>query len=211
MGESEVPTVSLDLSQPPEVVNQGRGTHGVRGLVDEFQLPELWSLHLYGYHATLEVAGRSYEIAPGTVSLVPPVERIRYVYQGPSTHLYAHLRPGVGGSGSSNPHRDDTLQLIMSAGAELPVITDLMESAIASAPVSPTRTRADIWGVLLRLADRSLLPRTDRPSRDHLRAALSYIESRLPEPVSVPEVAAAAGISSGHLARVFSAEVGESV
>ena len=211
MSDADVPTVSLDLSQPPEVVNQGRGTHGVRGLVDEFQLPELWSLHLYGYHATLGVANRSYEITPGTVSLVPPVERIRYVYRGPSTHLYAHLRPSSGEPPNSNADREYSLQLIMTAGAELPVITDLMESAIASAPVSPARTRADIWGVLLRLADRSRMPPADRPAREHLRAALSYIESRLPEPVSVPEVAAAAGISPGHLARIFSAEVGESV
>ncbi|QDP96574.1 helix-turn-helix transcriptional regulator [Microlunatus elymi] len=207
--DTDVPRVWLDLSEPPVVVNQGRGSHGVRSLVDEFQLPQLWSLHLYGYHATLEVAAHSYQIAPGTVSLVPPVERIRYVYRGPSKHLYAHFRPAVGRD-TSLDHKEE-LALIMSPGAELPMITDLMESAVAAAPVSPARTRADIWSVLLRLADRSLLPRASRPSRDHLRVALSHIESRLPEPVSVPEVAAAAGISPGHLARVFAAEMNETV
>lgn len=203
----DVPTVSLDLNRPPEVVNQGRGTHGVRSLVDEFQLPELWSLHLYSYHATLEVAGRSYEITPGTVSLVPPVERIRYIYLGPSTHLYAHLR----GTAANEDPATGGLQLIMPTGADLPMITDLMESAITSAPVCPARTQADIWSVLLRLADRAPLPSATRPARDHLREALSYIESRLPDPMSVSQVSAAAGISPGHLTRVFTAELGKTV
>src|SRR5690349_5714808 len=92
--ESESPAVVLDLSEPPTVVSQGRATHGVGRLVDEFQLPDLWSLHLYAYTAELEVDGVGYAITPGSVSLVPPASLIRYRYRGPSTHLYAHLRAG---------------------------------------------------------------------------------------------------------------------
>lgn len=205
MSDLGIPTVELDLSEPPEVWAQGRSTHGVRQLEDRFQLPRLWSLHLYGYHAELEVDGRSYRVAPGTVSLVPPAAAIRYRYEGPSTHLYAHLR--VAGR---TPTRGG-LQLIMSPGAELPVITDLMESAVATAAVRPERTRADVWGVLLRLADRPAPRRATSPAHDHVAAAMAFIESRLTEPLAVPQVAAAAGISANHLARLFSTEVDQTV
>jgi AraC-like DNA-binding protein len=206
-----VPSVSMDLSTPPEVINQGRGTHGVTRLEDVFQLPELWSLHLYGYHAEIEVDGNRFAISPGTVSLVPPASLIRYRYRGPSTHLYAHLRADPGPPvGAGRDRAGGRLQLIMSAGAELPMITDLMESAVVAAATRPTRTRADIWSVLLRLDDRVITGRT-RPAEDHLQAAMSIIESRLPDPLSVPDVAAAVGISSNHLARVFAAELQETV
>lgn len=214
MNTDPAPAVWLDLDQPPEVVNQGRGTHGVRRPIDEFQLPELWSLHLYGYHADLEVAERSYPIAPGVISLVPPATAHRFRYRGPSTHLYAHFRAVGGIIDHDHPaprERGGRLQVIMSAGAELPEITDLMSSAIAAAAVRPTRTRADIWGVLLRLADRPPARHAARVAPDHIRAAMSYIESRLPEPLTVSEVAAAAGISANHLARVFAAETEETV
>lgn len=203
--------VLIGLDEPPEVVNQGRGRHGVGRLEDHFRLPELWSLHLYGYHAELEVDRTTYRIAPGTVSLVPPAADIRYRYQGPSTHLYAHLR-ARGGSGNLRRTTGLTrLEVVMSPGAELPTITDLMESAIAAAPVRPARTRADVWEVLLRLADRPARPRTASVGSDHVSAAMSYIESRLPEPLTVPEVADAIGISTNHLARVFGSEAGETV
>ena len=203
-------TAPLDLSEPPEVRNQGRGTHGVRGLQDVFQLPQLWSFHLYRYHAELEVDGIGYEITPGAVSLVPPACRIRYRYRGPSTHLYAHLRAGRLTTSADRSRPGSRLQVVMSPGAELPMITDLMESAIASATTRPARTRADIWLALLRLDERPVSGVT-RPAETHLTTAMSYIESRLPEPMTVPEVAGWVGISANHLTRVFGNELQETV
>ncbi|MBO0885195.1 MAG: hypothetical protein J2P17_33680, partial [Mycobacterium sp.] len=77
MSELGIPAVKLDLSQPPAVHGQGRAIHGVRQLVDDFRLPKLWSLHLYSYHAELEVDGQTFQVAPGLVSLVPPAARIQ--------------------------------------------------------------------------------------------------------------------------------------
>jgi AraC-like DNA-binding protein len=208
MDDRAVLPLALDPSEPPEVINSGRSTHGVRRLTDEFELPRLWSLHLYGYHAELEVNGRRHPISPGAVSLVPPATRHRYHYRGPSTHLFAHLEARSLGRRSG---RGGRFQLVMSPGAELPMITDLMESAIAAAAVRPERTRSDIWGVLLRLADRRAPREEGRPARNHVVAAMSFIESRLSEPLSVPEVADAVGISANHLTRVFGTEVGETV
>ena len=72
----------MAVSQPPVVVNQGRGTHGVHRSEDVFQLPQLWSLHLYDYAADLEVDGVVHPVTPGSVSLVPPASLIRYRYRG---------------------------------------------------------------------------------------------------------------------------------
>ena len=202
----------MNLAEPPVVVSQGRATHGVGRLVDEFQLPDLWSLHLYAYTAELEVDGLAYAITPGSVSLVPPASVIRYRYEGPSTHLYAHLRtgPGVVGDTATWP-----LHLLMSPGPELAVITDLMESAVDSAATRPERTRADIWLALLRLSalarDRGRESRQRNPAQEHLTRALAHIERHLSEPLTVPEIAAAVGVSHNHLTRLFTAGQGLTV
>lgn len=192
----------MDLSQPPLVHAQGRGIHGRRRRVDNFQLPELWSLHLYSYDAELEVDGQTFAIAPGLMSLVPPAAQIQYRYRGPSTHLFAHLRVTGRRPTAGN------LRMVMAPGPDLPAITDLMESAVTNAATQPERTRADIWSVLLRLAG---APPDPVAGQDHVAAAMSYVEFRLPEPLSVPQIAAAVGLSAGHLTRVFVAATGETV
>ena len=202
----------MSLAEPPVVVSQGRATHGVGRLVDEFQLPDLWSLHLYDYSAELEVDGIGYAITPGSVSLVPPASLIRYRYEGPSTHLYAHLRTGPAAAGDAATW---PLHLVMYPGPELAVITDLLESAVDSAASRPERTRADVWLVLLRLAalDRGRDPesRHRSPAQEHLTRALAYIERHLSEPLTVPQIAAAVGVSHNHLTRLFTAGPGLTV
>ena len=202
----------MSLAEPPVVVSQGRATHGVGRLVDEFQLPDLWSLHLYDYSAELEVDGIGYAITPGSVTLVPPASVIRYRYEGPSTHLYAHLRTRTSAVGDEATW---PLHLVMYPGPELAVITDLLESAVDSAASRPERTRADVWLVLLRLTalDRGRDPdsRHRSPAQEHLTRALAYIERHLSEPLTVPQIAAAVGVSHNHLTRLFTAGPGLTV
>ena len=52
-------------------------------------LPGLWSLHCYNYNARLIVAGRDYEIHPGTVSLIPPETEMLYEWGGVVRHPFA--------------------------------------------------------------------------------------------------------------------------
>ncbi|MEO9151717.1 MAG: hypothetical protein ABI243_04900, partial [Lapillicoccus sp.] len=137
-----VPVPAIDLRQPPRVAGIGRGLHGVSRAVDDFVLPDLWSLHLYGYAADLEVDGVHHDIVPGSMSLVPPASRIRYRYRGPSRHLYAHLAapwaaPAVE-HGLAPSHRTGVM---IPPGLDLPELTDLMESAVTSAAARPERTR----------------------------------------------------------------------
>ena len=209
---TEVRAVHLDLAEPLRVMAQGRATHGVRRLLDEFQLPDLWSLHLYAYTAELEVDGDTYPVAPGTVSLVPPASLIRYRYSGPSSHVYAHLL-----AAAPEPRAADRtrwpLRMIMNPGTDLPAITDLMESAVDWAAVRPERTRADIWLALLRLAarHRDQPGRQHTPAEEHVARAMSYIERHLAEPLTVPRIARAVGVSHNHLSRLFSAETEHTV
>ena len=107
------------------------------------------------------------------------------------------------------------LHLVMYPGPELAVITDLMESAVDSAASRPERTRADVWLVLLRLAalDRGRDPesRHRSPAQEHLTRALAHIERHLSEPLTVPQIAAAVGVSHNHLTRLFTAGPGLTV
>jgi AraC family transcriptional regulator len=197
------PLSPIHLRRPPEVVRAGVGRHGTSGLVDRFSLPELWSLHLYSYRATLLVEGRPYEIRPNDVSLVPPRSRIEYRYLGPSQHLYAHLR--------IEPEGEPTrLPIVQPAGAESPVLTALMTGAVDAFPVGSERARAEVWAVLWRL-EAMAGTLGEAPRSRYVADAITYLEANLARPVTVPEVAAHLGISHNHLTRLFQAELDSSV
>ncbi len=188
------------LDEPPMVVRLGVGRHGTGGLVDRFSLPQLWSLHLYSYRATLLVEGRSFEIAPNDVSLVPPGTRIEYRYLGPSQHLYAHLRmPSMGPAPTLLP-------IVRAAGADAPLLITLMRGAIESFPIAPVRSQAFIWSVLCRL--QGAADGTDLRHSPQVSGAMAYLEAHLAGPVTVPEVARHLDISHNHLTRLFQAELG---
>jgi len=194
------------LDEPPVVANVGVGVHGPAGHTDVFRLPDLWQLHLYRYDADLAIDGTPHTIRPGKVSLVPPATTVRYRYRGRSEHLYAHLRlPATG--------EPRTVPVMQDAGPELPTLSALMLQAVAAWPSTPVRAAAEIWAALWRIAH--LTPPAPQDPRDGphpaLTAAISYIESRLADPLTVPEVARAARISHNHLTRLFRAATGETV
>ncbi|MBE1560532.1 AraC family transcriptional regulator [Nonomuraea africana] len=192
--------MTLRLGEPPVVVNVGVGVHGVSNRRDVFLLPDLWQLHLYGYTARLTVGGTTQAIRPGHVSLIPPGERVSYLYNGRSEHLYAHLRlPDRG------PER--TVPLMQDAGAETPLLGSLLRQAVAVAPATPVMAAAEVWAALWRVAH---LAEAAGPHAA-VGAAIAHIESNLAEPLSVPAIARAAGISHNHLTRLFRAEIGDTV
>lgn len=193
-------TVAVSLHAPPVVVSAGVGVHGVRSRLDVFLLPDLWQLHLYGYSAELSVGGVTHPIRPGHVSLIPPGAQVCYRYQGRSEHLYAHVRLADGGE----PYRVPVMQ---HAGAQTPLLSSLMRHAVAVAPTTPEQAAADVWAVLWRVAR---LPGTGGPHAA-FAAAVAHIEARLAEPLTVPGIAEAAGVSHTHLSRLFRAETGGTV
>jgi AraC family transcriptional regulator len=103
--------VALWLASPPEVVNVGVGIHGVRRPRDVFQLPDLWQLHVYNYSAQLTLAGTTYAVAPGHVSLTPAGSIVQFDYTGRSEHLYAHFRPQLVGEPSPSGSARTTAEI----------------------------------------------------------------------------------------------------
>ncbi|MEO3755258.1 AraC family transcriptional regulator [Streptomyces sp. B6B3] len=194
------------LDGPPVVTSVGVGVHGPAGHTDVFRLPDLWQLHLYRYAADLTVDGTQHAIRPGRVSLVPPASTVRYHYRGRSEHLYAHLRLPTRGERRSVPVMQD-------AGPELPALSSLMLQALAAWPSTPIRAAAEIWAVLWRVAD--LAPPGPQGRRDGpppaVNAAIAHIEANLADPLAVPDIARAAGVSHNHLTRLFRQATGDTV
>lgn len=192
--------VSARLDEPPVVVNLGVGVHGTSRPRDVFRLPDLWQFHLYGYDGELDVGGHRHRIRPGHVSLMPPGERITYHYRGRSEHLYVHLRLAETGATRTVPVMQD-------AGADTPVLTTLLRQAIAVAATEPAMAVAAVWTALWHTA------RLSDATGPHaaVSAAIAHIESNLAGPLSVAEVAVAAGVSHNHLTRLFRAETGTTV
>jgi transcriptional regulator GlxA family with amidase domain len=69
---------------------------------------------------------------------------------------------------------------------------------------------AEVWAALWYVAGLSSPAEADRPHAA-VASAISYIESHLADPLTVPDVARAAGISHNHLTRLFRAETGDTV
>ena len=195
--------VEAHLDTPPEVANIGVGVHGTIGSRDVFHLPDLWQLHLYRYSAELIVDGVPHAIRPGRVSLVPPGCRVEYRYQGRSEHLFAHLRLASSGEPRALP-------VIQDAGTRTPLLSGLLLQGIAAMPGTPARTTAEVWAALWYVAGLSSPTEADRPHAA-VASAISYIESHLADPLTVPDVARAAGVSHNHLTRLFRAETGDTV
>ncbi|MFB6980109.1 AraC family transcriptional regulator [Streptomyces scopuliridis] len=195
--------VTLCLDSPPRLVNLGVGIHGVSSDRDVFVLPGLWQLHLYRYAADLTVDGEPYAVRPGRVSLIPPGSVVEYHYRGRSEHLYAHFELADAGERLSVPVMQD-------AGAGAPGLNGRLTQAVAAAAHSPLRAVSELWSALWQVAMLGRRPGTDQPHAS-VAAAVAYIESRLHEPLTVPEVARAANISHNQLIRLFRADLGSTV
>jgi AraC-like DNA-binding protein len=199
----------VPLQEPPSIADIGVGRHGIASLVDEWCLPDLWSLHLYGYSGELEVGGAVIPIAPGRVSLVPPATATRYRYHGEAVHLFAHIHlPDA----AAAPSAAVELPAMLDCGADLPRIRDRFQTALDFHTRLPHLARAELWSLLCLLTGRQA-SRYDDALGLHpaVRAAVARIETRLHEPLGVTELAEHVGFSHNHLGRLFRAQLGTTV
>ncbi|GAA3487815.1 helix-turn-helix transcriptional regulator [Streptomyces cremeus] len=200
-----VQTALVRLDGPPEPAAVGIGVHGPAGHVDEFQLPDMWQFHLYHYEADLTVGGVEHRIRPGHVSLVPPGTPVRYLYRGRSEHLYVHLRLGAQGAARE-------VATVQRAGVQAAVLDGQLRQALSAWPHTPGRAAAEVWAALWNVAE--LAPLRDGKAQvlpPAVAAAVALIEARLAEPLTVPDIAKAAGVSHNHLTRLFRTATGETV
>lgn len=198
------PVLELRLDAPPDVANVGVGVHGVLALRDVFRLPDLWQFHVYGYSAEITLLGATLAVRPGSVSLVPPGEQVRFDYRGRSEHLFAHFRAAPVGEPLIVP-------AVQEAGAAAPLLTDLMRHAVEAFPAASPRVVAEVWTALWRVARLAERPAAPGGKHDAVAAAATHIEANLAQPITVPGLARVAGVSHNHLTRLFRAEMGTTV
>ena len=195
----------MPLKNPPDLVQAGRAVHGRQRAVEQYQLPELWSLHLYRYDGSISIDGREFAIAPGWAGVTPPNTRIFYRFRGESRHIFAHFRLPAGGDTVAMPAMQD-------AGDAFDSLTRAMEEAAGWLPSQPRRASVRLWDVLWQLAGQ---PMAEREPHKRLHPALSRavreIELHLSQPLVIPAVARHAEISHNHLTRLFRAQFGVTI
>ncbi len=194
--------VMLRLQQPPVIANVGAAVHGKTGKHDVFLLRDHWQLHLYAYSGELILGGLTHTIHPGHVSLVPPGQEVRFGYQGRSEHLFVHFQLPTEGPGLRVPVMQD-------AGERAEALSGMFRQALAAAHREPVQAAAEIWAVLWRVAQ--LAQPSDGGRRQAVVRAMDFIESRLGQPVTVPQIARYAEVSHNQLTRLFRLETGETV
>ncbi|MFI1393656.1 helix-turn-helix domain-containing protein [Streptomyces sp. NPDC020681] len=195
--------VEIRLDEAPRVANIGVGVHGTHGPHDVFRLAGLWQLHLYGYEGELVLGGTVHRIRPGRVSLIPPGEEAHFHYRGRSEHLYAHV--SLFDSGARH-----TVPVMQDAGAGAPLLSALLRGGVTAMPGLPAKAAAAAWAALWQVVELSTTARAEGPP-PAVAAAMAHIEAHLAEPLTVPEIARAAGVSHNHLTRLFRAETGLTV
>ena len=192
----------MPLKNPPRLVQAGRGVHGLRLKQEEFQLPELWCLHLYNYHGELTIDGQDFEIKPGRVSITPPNSRIIYRFQGESWHAFAHFELSQRGDMVPMPVWQDLDENYGGIAKSLDEIAGWL-------PSMPCRSSVRLWEVLWQLVGYPYSERTPKKQlHPSLEQAVRDIEVQLAERLSIPDIASAASISHNHLTRLFKAEFG---
>ncbi|MET7345154.1 helix-turn-helix domain-containing protein [Streptomyces sp. NPDC087866] len=199
-------SVELSLDLPPRVHSAGVGVHGFAGPHDVFRLPQLWQLHLYDYSGTLEYDGFRHPVRPGYVSLVPPGTEVHFHYDTtPCRHLYAHFTlPGHG--------ERRRVPAVQDAGADATLLSGLLRQAATACPQPSARAAAELWTALWRMTSPAgVSVNRAGPQRAVLRTAMTHIEEHLAEPLDVPDIARAAGISHTHLTRLFRKDTGHTV
>lgn len=201
---------SIPLTQPPRILRLDRSTHGHRRR-ESFRIREYWVMHLYHYHATLQLRDHTLSIEPGMVTLTAPDERT--VYDFPSAdceHFYAFIEPV-----------EDTLkQSVRLVYYPTEIEKDFVSSfrlAIEAFHDRPDQSRAVIWNLLWTLANLSS-PSLERTSDNKqplahpaVRKAQRIIQMDLRRPLKVHLIARECKISHNQLTRLFRQHVGMTV
>lgn len=191
----------VPISEPPEVVALGRNAHGFEP-VDRYCLPDLWSLHLYGYEAELKIDGMPLEIRPGYIGLTPPGKTMETRYKGISVHIYAHFR--ANGTTKSIPAMQDL-------GEQYDELHRRLYEMNGLASDQPTRVNARVWDVLWHLTTLQSNQAGAKAVHPVVAKATDRIAKNLSEPISIEALAQDVGVSYSYLARLFQATHGETV
>jgi len=195
----------ISLENPPEVVSISTNIHGIKP-IDRYRLPELWSLHVYGYLGRLIVDGNDLPIRPGYVSIAPPMTIMEYHYVGISTHIYVHLRLPPPGNG---PLR--RIRAMQDLGTGYNALYNQLAEVIPHSRSEPARVNARVWDVLWQLSSRTEDDERESAIHPAAKRAAEIIERNLVKALTVSDLAQDVGVSYSYLARLFHDAYGESV
>ncbi len=103
--------------------------------------------------------------------------------------------------------------MIQDSGPELTWLTAQLRQALAAWPSTPARAAAEVWAALWRVTQLEPARERNAQAAAHpaVTAAVALIEARPEQPLTVPDIAAAAGVSHTHLTRLLRAATGETV
>ncbi len=177
--------------------------HGA-GTTGRYRFPGLWCLHFYRYHGELALDGRPLTLAPGTVGFTPPGATAVYRWTQRSRHGYAHFALPVAG-----PHR--SLPLLTALGDAFEPLYQAFAEGVAAWPTTPQRAEVRLWDLLWQLAERAPAAPGATALHPALQEAVRQLELRLAEPLRVPDLARAVGLSHNHLTRLWRAAFGTTV
>jgi AraC-like DNA-binding protein len=168
------------------------------------------ALHIYEYSAQVRLGDREIAVRPGDATLTPAGIESRYDLPRPGRHWCIHFFPVP----ADGPAVDLPLHLPLGALRHRLVEGVRRIAALLATPETEARATAEaaaaatLLGMLLELA--TIRPDSDgraaaRPptSRDALATAAAMIDDRLGEPLAVPALAEAVGLTQNYLARRF--------
>lgn len=185
-------TWDIPLASPPDIVTISRNAHGFQN-VDRFLLRDLWSLHIYGYHATLSVDGVSLTIRPGYVSVIPPGKITEYRYVGLSVHLFVHFK-------LKNALESVRISAMQDLAQDFePCYQNLLEVRGRSDPFAQSR----VWELLWTLSQRMGVAQDSPVAHPAVVVVEEIIDQNLQGDLTVADLAIAANVSYGYLSQLF--------
>ncbi|MBL8993212.1 MAG: hypothetical protein JNM63_07725, partial [Spirochaetia bacterium] len=195
---SELAGLSLDAK--PVLAKVGYSPGRLRPL-EEYRLPDLWSLHLYGYAGKLQIKKNEVVFPEGSASLTPPGVFHRIARPDAAPHYYAHFRAATKKSGAPI--------VLWSPGEKFADLAGDFADLIGFQGSRPLQADVRLWDLLLRLDQSAERPK--KIGRPEIRSALLIIEQSLSGPFRVADLAWRLGISQNHLGKLFQAECGSAI
>jgi len=193
----------LNMEGKPELIHSSPYTFK-KEHPKTFCLQKIWALHLYSYHAHLDLRGERFEIFPGHMSLVPADEKYSYTLYGPSSHFYAHFIPAAG-----DMRKAVQLKVMRPLGIYYPRIHEKMLRMMQLLPTNRRHAEVILWDILWDLVE---MERKEAPlTQQALDQAICYIEQHLHEPLRVVSLVDEVSVSHNTLLNLFQEKFGKSI
>jgi len=198
------PSWEFSLAAPPKVL-EASVARFERGY-SETKFCKTWSLQLYRYYGEITLAGKSYEVKPGYVSISPSGMTLAHRwYADMSYHLVVQFMPPQATT------RLMAFPAVQDLGQQFERIYEDLKEGAFWLRYNRRRTEARFWDVLWRLAEPLSSPEKTTMRHPVLAQAVQYIEANLMDRIFISDMAQELGISHNHLIRLFRQAFGSSV